>query len=80
MWGSECRIKAIDDDVLNVANTPHISKLGFEQLLNAAKKAQEFADTTKFKDLGRNEGSKKSGMSLNVICTSLVTLKNFTQP
>ena len=59
MWGSECRIKAIDDDVLNVTNTLHISKLGFEQLLNAAKKAQKFADATKFKDLSLNQGSKK---------------------
>ena len=30
MWGSECRIKAIDNNVLNVANTPHIAKLSFE--------------------------------------------------
>ena len=60
-WGSVSRITQtpfIDQDVESVAGSDHIAKLSFEQLQDAAEKAQSYADDTGFKDLNRSDSSK----------------------
>ena len=86
MWGSQCRIFPIADDVETVAKTDHIARLGFDQLLRAAQKVQEYAAIKRFNELNRTQSPpvktvieeflRKSGFSPNLISILIKALKD----